>query len=67
MSLENMEIQQSLDNLMTCPFVSYAVAGGWVSIAEGNFRLLDWNSGTFGDVPSSPEGRVKQEAVLVRE
>lgn len=56
-ALERLAIQQSLDNLMTFPFVSDAVAGekltldgAWFSIAEGKLQWLDRDSGTFGDV-----------------
>ena len=57
-----MAIQQSLDNLMTFPFVASAIKdgslnieGAWFSIAEGKLQWLDWDSGTFGDVASSTE------------
>jgi len=62
-ALEHMAIQQSLDNLMTFPFVASAIESGtlsiegaWFSIAEGKLQWLDWDSGTFGDVSSSSEG-----------
>lgn len=56
-ALEHMAIQQSLDNLMTFPFVadavesgSLALEGAWFSIAEGKLQWLNWDSGTFGDI-----------------
>ncbi len=56
-ALERMAVQQSLDNLMTFPFVSNAVErgalhldGAWFSIAEGRLEWLDWDSGTFDEV-----------------
>jgi carbonic anhydrase len=58
--LEHMAIQQSLENLMTFPFVADAaesgtlsLEGAWFSIAEGKLQWLDWDSGTFGDIPPS--------------
>ena len=57
-ALEHMAIQQSLENLMTFPFVATAVEdgalsleGAWFSIAEGKLKWLDWDSGAFGDSP----------------
>lgn len=59
-SLERMAIQQSLENLLTFPFVSDAVEAGrlqlegaWFSIAEGRLQWLDWESGVFSDIPAS--------------
>ena len=56
-ALERMAVQQSLDNLMTFPFVAAAVErgalalnGAWFSIAEGKLEWLDWDSGTFDEV-----------------
>ena len=56
-ALERMAVQQSLDNLMTFPFVAAAVErgalalnGAWFSIAEGRLEWLDWDSGTFDEV-----------------
>ena len=56
-ALERMAIQQSLENLMTFPFVLKAVddgslnlEGAWFSIAEGKLQWLDWDSGTFSDI-----------------
>ena len=56
-ALERMAIQQSLDNLMTFPFVANAVdagtlalGGAWFSIGEGRLQWLDWDTGTFSDV-----------------
>lgn len=56
--LERMAIQQSLENLLTFPFVSEAVEtgrlqleGAWFSIAEGRLQWLDWERGVFNDVP----------------
>lgn len=56
-ALERMAIQQSLDNLMTFPFVANAVdagnltlSGAWFSIGEGRLQWLDWDTGTFSDV-----------------
>ncbi|MBU2531636.1 MAG: carbonic anhydrase [Alphaproteobacteria bacterium] len=56
-ALERLAIQQSLNNLMSFPFVSDAVDqaslqldGAWFSIAEGKLQWLDWDTGTFGDV-----------------
>lgn len=56
-SLEHMAIQQSLDNLLTFPFVaaatedgSLALEGAWFSIAEGKLKWLDWDSGSFFDI-----------------
>ncbi len=56
-ALERMAIQQSLENLMTFPFVSKVVEdgclkleGAWFSIAEGKLQWLDWDSGTFSDI-----------------
>ncbi len=56
--LEHMAIQQSLENLMTFPFVvsavesgTLALEGAWFSIAQGKLQWLDWDSGTFGDIP----------------
>jgi len=53
-TLERMAVQQSLDNLMTFPFLSEAVeagrlklAGAWFSIMEGELHWLDWDSGVF--------------------
>ena len=58
-ALERMAIQQSLENLLTFPFVSDAVdegrlnlEGAWFSIAEGKLRWLDWESGEFGEIPA---------------
>lgn len=57
-ALEHMAVQQSLENLMTFPFVVSAVESGmlslegaWFSIAAGKLQWLDWDSGTFGDMP----------------
>ncbi len=57
-ALEHMAIQQSLENLLTFPFVASAVENGtlalegaWFSIAEGKLQWLDWDSGTFDDIP----------------
>lgn len=59
-SLERMAIQQSLDNLLTFPFVSGAVEAGtlqlegaWFSIAEGKLQWLDWESGVFSDIATA--------------
>lgn len=53
-ALERMAVQQSLDNLMTFPFLSEAVeagrlklAGAWFAIMEGELHWLDWDSGVF--------------------
>lgn len=53
-TLERMAIQQSLENLMTFPFVEQAVEkgqlslhGAWFSIAEAELQWLDWSSGVF--------------------
>lgn len=58
-ALERMAIQQSLDNLVTFPFVSEAIDAGdlalhgaWFSIAEAELEWLDWNTGVFEAVPS---------------
>ena len=56
-ALERMAIQHSLDNLLTFPFVrdavdvgTLALDGAWFSIAEGELKWLDWDSGTFEDI-----------------
>ena len=56
-ALERMAVQQSLDNLLTFPFVAEAVErgtlqldGAWFSIAEGRLEWLDWDSGVFDEV-----------------
>jgi carbonic anhydrase len=53
-ALERMAVQQSLDNLMTFPFLAEAVeagrlrlAGAWFAIMEGELHWLDWDSGAF--------------------
>ena len=53
-SLERMAVQQSLENLMTFPFISEAVdagrlelSGAWFSIMEGELHWLDWDRGMF--------------------
>ncbi|MEM7773992.1 MAG: carbonic anhydrase [Pseudomonadota bacterium] len=53
-ALERMAIQQSLDNLMTFPFVASAVeedrlklSGAWFSIGQGELFWLDWDTGVF--------------------
>jgi carbonic anhydrase len=53
-TLEHMAIQQSIENLMTFPFVAKAVDqgnlslhGAWFSIADAELQWLDWNSGVF--------------------
>jgi carbonic anhydrase len=53
-ALELMSIRQSLDNLMTFPFVAEAIESGklalhgsWFSIAEGQLHWLDRERGTF--------------------
>jgi carbonic anhydrase len=53
-SLELMAVQQSLDNLMTFPFLSELVeagrlnlSGAWFSIMEGELHWLDWDRGVF--------------------
>ena len=53
-SLERMAVQQSLENLMTFPFISEAVdagrlelSGAWFSIMEGEMHWLDWDRGVF--------------------
>jgi carbonic anhydrase len=65
-ALERMAIQQSLDNLLTFPFVGDAVDGGrlslhgaWFSIADAQLQWLDRSSGVFepieaGSSPSFP-------------
>ena len=53
-ALESMAVKQSIDNLMTFPFVRDAVArnalmlhGAWFSIAEGMLHWLDQDTGEF--------------------
>lgn len=53
-ALEHMAIQQSLDNLLTFPFVADAVEsnhlslhGAWFSIADAELQWLDSSSGAF--------------------
>jgi len=53
-ALERMAIQQSIENLLTFPFVAEAVDSGslelhgaWFSIADAELQWLDWNSGAF--------------------
>lgn len=59
-ALEHMAVQQSLENLLTFPFVSEAIQdqklalhGSWFSIAEGELRWLDWDRGEFTAVSTS--------------
>jgi carbonic anhydrase len=58
-ALELMAVKQSLDNLMTFPFIAAAVdagtlelAGAWFSILEGELHWLDWDTGAFERVES---------------
>jgi carbonic anhydrase len=58
-TLERMAVQQSLDNLMTFPFVTAAVndrhltlSGAWFSIAEGELYWLDSDTDVFELVPN---------------
>ena len=53
-ALEHLAVQQSIENLMTFPFVADAIArktlslhGGWFSIAEGQLHWLDAEHGSF--------------------
>ncbi|MFM1814921.1 MAG: hypothetical protein RLZ98_1616 [Pseudomonadota bacterium] len=57
-SLEHRAVQQSLENLMSFPFVAQSVAAGtlrlegaWFSIAEAELQWLDRGTGTFAPVP----------------
>lgn len=56
-ALERMGVQQSLENLMTFPFVARAVEAGslklegaWFSIADAELHWLDWDRGVFEPV-----------------
>lgn len=56
-TLERMAVKQSIDNLMTFPFVADAVAqgrlsleGAWFAIGEGVLHWLDRGSGEFRPV-----------------
>lgn len=58
-ALERMAIQQSIENLLTFPFVAEAVDSGslelhgaWFSIADAELQWLDWNSGVFEPIGS---------------
>jgi carbonic anhydrase len=53
-------VKKSLENLMTFPFVSEAVAGktlalhgAWFSIGEGQLQWLDEETGAFAEVPEA--------------
>jgi carbonic anhydrase len=68
-ALERMAIQQSLDNLMTFPFVAEAVDdgqlslhGAWFSIADAELQWLDGSSGVFEAVVTPPGSRTSAEA-----
>ena len=57
-ALEERAVRHSLDNLMGFPFVAAAVASGaltlhgaWFSIADGELRWLDADTGAFVAVP----------------
>ena len=57
-ALEHAAVIQSLENLMSFPFVAEAVAAGklllngaWFSIAEGRLLMLDDATGAFEPVP----------------
>lgn len=57
-ALEQMAVQQSLQNLMSFPFVAEAadagrlrLGGAWFSIAEGTLLWLDRDTGVFEPVP----------------
>lgn len=57
-TLERLAIRQSIENLLTFPFVSRAVEahrlvieGAWFSIGEGELHWLDQDSDTFETVP----------------
>ena len=58
-ALERMAIQQSLDNLLTFPFIADAVDndqlslhGAWFSIADAELQWLDGSSGVFEPIGS---------------
>jgi carbonic anhydrase len=60
-ALERMAIQQSIENLLTFPFVAEAVDNGslelhgaWFSIADAELQWLDWNSGAFEPIEPQP-------------
>jgi len=53
-ALERMSIQQSLENLLTFPFIAERVMdgrltlnGAWCSNSHGDLQWLDWDSGVF--------------------
>lgn len=57
-SAEHLVVKRSLQNLMSYPFVAEAVAesrltldGAWFSIAEGDLRWLDRETGEFEQIP----------------
>jgi carbonic anhydrase len=60
-ALERMAIQQSIENLLTFPFVAEAVDNGslelhgaWFSIADAELQWLDWDSGAFEPIEPCP-------------